>query len=523
MTGPPTTVTAVPEHRSRARATTARPRTGAASRCSASRIPVWSRTPELAAMAPAHHRADLGGRAASRPRSSSSTTARRTRSRSPPRCTATPRTRASRPAGTPASGWRRAPMVVVLNSDCRVEPGWDVALYEAASDGRRVAFPYTDHCDGQGFTSPDQGGTAGWCFMLSHGRSTTRSACSTSGSTPRSARTPTTGTAPGRWASSSRRSPPRTSCTRGARPRAPTPAVDMLLQGHRYKYGWKHGVDPHRAPPYYNREIVDYVGSYRVPDRTGGPRSGPAARLRHRAQQDGHHVAARGAHASSATTASTGAARRCAGSSRSSLAEGEPLLARLDATLDAFSDIQVAVGALRAARPPVSRAAGSCSPSRPLEDWIDSRRRHVETNRRRKAAGNYHGTLPRRRRGRLARALAPARRRGAGVLRRARGLPRDRPRRDRRSGVRCATSSVSRRRPSRSRGRTAATRTELAAARPDALSAAGGAPASIGTRARHVGRIGSSGRIRHGRGPQRAEGDLGRGRGARRREQHRRR
>jgi hypothetical protein len=34
--------------------------------------------------------------------------------------------------------------------------------------------------------------------------------------------------------------------------------ADMLLQAHRYKYGWKHGVDPDRAPPYYNREIVDY-------------------------------------------------------------------------------------------------------------------------------------------------------------------------------------------------------------------------------------------------------------------------
>ena len=54
----------------------------------------------------------------------------------------------------------------MLNSDCRVEPGWDEALYEAATDGRRIAFPYTDHCDGQGFTRPDQGGTAGWCFMI---------------------------------------------------------------------------------------------------------------------------------------------------------------------------------------------------------------------------------------------------------------------------------------------------------------------------------------------------------------------
>ena len=38
--------------------------------------------------------------------------------------------------------------------------------------------------------------------------------------------------------------------------------VELLLQGHRYKYGWKHGVDPHRAPPYYNRDIVEYVGSH---------------------------------------------------------------------------------------------------------------------------------------------------------------------------------------------------------------------------------------------------------------------
>ena len=33
-----------------------------------------------------------------------------------------------------------APVVVVMNSDCRVEPGWDEALLEAATDGRRVAF-----------------------------------------------------------------------------------------------------------------------------------------------------------------------------------------------------------------------------------------------------------------------------------------------------------------------------------------------------------------------------------------------
>ncbi len=71
-----------------------------------------------------------------------------------------------------STGWNTgirlssAPMVVVLNSDCMVEPGWDEALYEAASNARRIAFPYTDHCDGLGFVRPDQGGTAGWCFLL---------------------------------------------------------------------------------------------------------------------------------------------------------------------------------------------------------------------------------------------------------------------------------------------------------------------------------------------------------------------
>ena len=59
----------------------------------------------------------------------------------------------------------------------------------------------------------------------SPGRSTTRSACSTSGSTRPTARTPTTGTARGRWASSSHPSPPRGSCTRAGPPRARTRAL----------------------------------------------------------------------------------------------------------------------------------------------------------------------------------------------------------------------------------------------------------------------------------------------------------
>ena len=44
-------------------------------------------------------------------------------------------------------------------------------------------------------------------------------------------------------------------------PRAPHErrrALRLAATAHRYKYGWKHGVEPMRAPPYYNREIVEY-------------------------------------------------------------------------------------------------------------------------------------------------------------------------------------------------------------------------------------------------------------------------
>jgi GT2 family glycosyltransferase len=45
---------------------------------------------------------------------------------------------------------------------------------------------------------------------------------------------------------------------------------DWLLTAHRYMYGWKHGVEPMRAPPYYKREIVEYEGA----GRGGGEEDG---------------------------------------------------------------------------------------------------------------------------------------------------------------------------------------------------------------------------------------------------------
>jgi hypothetical protein len=74
------------------------------------------------------------------------------------------------------------------------------------------------------------------------------------------------------------------------------------------------------------------------------------------------------------------------------LGEGRPLLSRLDPAIDAFSDIG-----------PVSRHFDVLDEQypgsrfvltvRPVEEWIDSRRRHVERNIARQRAGKYHGTF----------------------------------------------------------------------------------------------------------------------------------
>ena len=169
-----------------------------------------------------------------------------------------------------STGWNTgirlstAPTFVVMNSDCMVEPGWDEALLEAANDGRRIAFPYTDHCDGKGFTTPDQGGTAGWCFMMTRAiyeevgvfdEWFNPAFCEDTDYWHRA------------WQLGIALEPvPAARVVHARRTTASTtPHVDWLLLGHRYKYGWKHGVDPLAAPPYYNRKYSDYHGSFAVP------------------------------------------------------------------------------------------------------------------------------------------------------------------------------------------------------------------------------------------------------------------
>lgn len=73
-----------------------------------------------------------------------------------------------------------------------------------------------------------------------------------------------------------------------------------------------------------------------------------------------------------------------------SLAAGEQLLSRLDPSIDAFSDIEALSTnyELLDAQYPGSVFVLTV---RPLDDWIDSRRRHVERNVERKRRGEYDG------------------------------------------------------------------------------------------------------------------------------------
>jgi hypothetical protein len=74
------------------------------------------------------------------------------------------------------------------------------------------------------------------------------------------------------------------------------------------------------------------------------------------------------------------------------LAEGRPLLTHLDPDLEAFSDIEPLYRnfALVDQQYPGSRFVLTL---RPMDEWLESRRRHVERNQVRKAAGEYDGVF----------------------------------------------------------------------------------------------------------------------------------
>lgn len=160
-----------------------------------------------------------------------------------------------------AAGWNigvaltRAPFVAVLNSDCLVEDGWDEALLDALAIERRIAFPFTDHRDGRGFRRPDQAGTAGWCFAMARetyeevGPFDERFSPAYCEDTDYWHRAWELGV--------DLVSVPEARVTHARRTSAEGD-FDSRLLGHRFIYGWKHGVDPLRAPPYYHRQVIEH-------------------------------------------------------------------------------------------------------------------------------------------------------------------------------------------------------------------------------------------------------------------------
>ncbi len=73
-------------------------------------------------------------------------------------------------------------------------------------------------------------------------------------------------------------------------------------------------------------------------------------------------------------------------------AAGRPLLSGLDPAYEAFSDI-LALSTNFAVLDEQYPGSRFVLTVRPIDEWIDSRRRHVEKNIRRKAAGEYDGSF----------------------------------------------------------------------------------------------------------------------------------
>lgn len=77
---------------------------------------------------------------------------------------------------------------------------------------------------------------------------------------------------------------------------------------------------------------------------------------------------------------------------RDAAGKGRPLLSGIDPVFDAFSDIRALARRFDLLDDQYS-GSWFILTVRPVDDWIDSRRRHVERNIARWKAGKYHGTF----------------------------------------------------------------------------------------------------------------------------------
>lgn len=285
-----------------------------------------------------------------------------------------------------------SPLLCFLNSDCTVQPGWDRALAHAASDGRRIAFPHTDHGDHEGHRRPDQAGTAGWCFVLH------RDLFAEVGGFDESfapAYFEDTDYWHRAWEMGVDLSPVPAALVdheRRTTGRHAPELAGVFTRNRRY-YEAKHGVPFDAAPPYYHREVVEYPppGRHRM------------ARLRPWASVDDDRPRVFGIGMNKTGTSSLHAAVSHLGyrsvhhgdaalraAIEAARDQGRPMLADVDQDLDAVCDIAaITDGFVELDR---------CYPGskfvltvRELDAWVTSRVRHVENNRRRQELGLEHG------------------------------------------------------------------------------------------------------------------------------------
>jgi len=282
-------------------------------------------------------------------------------------------------------------VVVVLNSDCEVTSGWDRALCHAALDGRRIAFPHTDHGDGIGPVAPDQAGTAGWCFAAS---ATLLDELGVFDEQFAPAFFEDTDYWHRAWLADVDLSPVAAAVVRHERRTSARHlgGVDEIFAENRRRYEAKWDLGFDAPPPYYAREIVPYP----VPGRVQLRRLAPGSAV------DQHRPRIFGIGLTKTATSSLHSAISHLGfrsihhgdevfreSIEEAIAIDFPSLHRAE-DLDAFFDVPAVVDRFDRfdLEYPGSRFILS---TRPLEPWIESRRRHVETNQRLRDQGDIHG------------------------------------------------------------------------------------------------------------------------------------
>ena len=173
------------------------------------------------------------------------------------------------------------------------------------------------------------------------------------------------------------------------------PRMEEIFTRNRRRYEAKHGVGFDAPPPYYQREVIDYPPPGRV----------RLARMRPWASEGADRPRVLGIGMNKTGTSSLHAALRHLGytavhhgsvelrrSIEAAAADGRPMLSDIDPDLDALCDIAaITSGFAELDRDyPGSKFILTV---RDVDDWVQSRIRHVEANRAARDAGRPHGNF----------------------------------------------------------------------------------------------------------------------------------